>query len=58
MKLHLTSLAALYSNKLAQISIGHVAYAGFVIGSTFMTGISAYYLLKKETVFLQEDQFI
>ena len=47
MKLHLTSLAALYANKLAQISIGHVAFAGFLIGSTFMTGISAYYLLKK-----------
>jgi cytochrome bd ubiquinol oxidase subunit I len=46
MKLHLSNLAALYTNKLAQIRIGHVANAGFLVASTFMTGISAYYLLK------------
>lgn len=46
MGLQLTSIAALYLNQLAQIRIGHVAYAGFITAAVFVMGISAYYLLK------------
>ncbi len=46
MSLHMYSIAALYLNKLAQVRIGHVAYAGFLTASIFVMGISAFYLLK------------
>lgn len=48
MTLELHSIAALYLNFLAQIRIGHVAYAGFLVSSIFVMGISAYYLLKNQ----------
>lgn len=57
MSLVLTSIKALYANHLAQIRIGHVAFAGYFVGSTFMTGISAYYLLKKRDVEFAKRSF-
>jgi cytochrome bd ubiquinol oxidase subunit I len=46
MKLHLTSLYSLYFSENAQISIGHVFYAGMIVGATFVTGVSAFYLIR------------
>ncbi|MCH9770244.1 MAG: cytochrome ubiquinol oxidase subunit I [Gammaproteobacteria bacterium] len=46
MSLELHSILALYTNMLAQVRIGHVAFAGFLTASVFMMGISAFYLLK------------
>lgn len=50
MTLQLHSIAALYLHHLAQIRIGHVAFAGFLVSSLFVCGISAYYLLKKQDI--------
>jgi len=44
MSLQLHSIAALYLNPLAQIRIGHVAFAGFIVASLFVMGISAFYI--------------
>ncbi|MCH9744062.1 MAG: cytochrome ubiquinol oxidase subunit I [Gammaproteobacteria bacterium] len=46
MSLSITSIAQLYLNFLAQVRIGHVAYAGFLTASMFVLGISSYYILK------------
>lgn len=46
MSLRLTSIEALYTNFLAQVRIGHVAFAGFLTAAMFVMGISAYYLMK------------
>lgn len=46
MTLSLTSIEALYMNWLAQVRIGHVAFAGFITAACFVLGISSYYLLK------------
>lgn len=50
MTLKLYSIAALYLHFLAQIRIGHVAFAGFFVSSIFVAGISAFYLLKNRDV--------
>ena len=50
MSLQLTSIIALYTNFLAQVRIGHVAYAGFLTAAMFVMGISSYYLLKEKHV--------
>ncbi|MDP1574721.1 MAG: cytochrome ubiquinol oxidase subunit I [Coxiellaceae bacterium] len=50
MTLKLHSIAALYMHDLAQIRIGHVALAGFLVSSLFVAGISAFYLLKKQDI--------
>ena len=47
MKLHLKHLGDLYTSINSQVSIGHVFFGTMIVGSTFVTGISAYYLLKK-----------
>lgn len=46
MTLELTSIAQLYLQNLAQVRVGHVAFAGFFVASMFVMGISAFYLLK------------
>lgn len=46
MTLQLHSIAALYLNFLAQVRIGHVAFAGFLVASIFVMGISAFYILQ------------
>jgi len=50
MTLKLQSIAALYLQYLAQIRIGHVAFAGFLVSSIFVVGISAYYLLQNRDI--------
>lgn len=57
MGLQLTSILALYLNKLAQVRVGHVAYAGFVTSSIFMMGISAFYLLKGRDINFAKRSF-
>lgn len=57
MSLELKSLAALYSNHLAQIRIGHVAFAGFFIASSFVMGISAFYLLRGRDIGFAKRSF-
>lgn len=59
MKMHLTSLVSLYLNHLAQVRIGHVFYAGMLVGSAFVTGVSAYYLLKnKDSAFAKKSIYL
>lgn len=57
MSLQLHSILALYSNSLAQIRIGHVAFAGFMTGTMFIMGISAYYLLKGRDINFAKRSF-
>lgn len=57
MSLQLHSILALYINSLAQIRIGHVAFAGFVTGSMFVMGISAFYLLKGRDINFAKRSF-
>ncbi len=47
MQMQLTSFVELYMQELAQIRIGHVAFAGYLIAAAFVVGISAWYLLRK-----------
>ena len=47
MSMHLTSFAGIYLHQLAQIRVGHVAFAGFTTASMFVLGVSAYHLLKR-----------
>lgn len=46
MSLQMTSITALYLNFLAQVRIGHVAFAGYSTAAIFVIGISSFYLLK------------
>lgn len=57
MTLQLHSIAALYMHYLAQIRVGHVAFAGFFLSSIFVMGISAYYLLKKQDIAFAKRSF-
>lgn len=57
MTLRLHSIAALYLHYLAQIRVGHVASAAFLLSSIFVMGISAYYLLKKQDVAFAKRSF-
>lgn len=57
MTLNLSSIAALYLNDLAQLRIGHVAFAGFLLSSIFVMGISAYYLLKGRDIEFAKRSF-
>lgn len=45
MSLEMHSIAKLYMNMLAQVRIGHVAFAGFLVASIFVMGISSFYML-------------
>jgi len=57
MTLQLHSISALYLHHLAQIRVGHVAFAGFFLSSVFVMGISAYYLLKKQDIEFAKRSF-
>lgn len=50
MRMELTSFADLFFNPVAQVKFVHTVAAGYVTGSMFVLGISAYYLLKKRDV--------
>lgn len=57
MSLELHSIAALYMNHLAQIRIGHVAFAGFFVAAMFVMGISAFYILKNRDMAFAKRSF-
>ena len=46
MRMELTSLSDVFFNPVAQVKFVHTVAAGYVTGSMFVLGISAYYLLK------------
>ncbi len=46
MRMELTSFADVFFNPVAQVKFVHTVSAGYVTGSLFVLGISAYYLLK------------
>jgi cytochrome d ubiquinol oxidase subunit I len=46
MRMELTSFADVFFNPVAQVKFVHTVAAGYVTGSMFVLGISAYYLLK------------
>lgn len=46
MRMELSSFSALFYNPVAQVKFVHTVAAGYVTGSIFVLGISAYYLLK------------
>ncbi|PCI39583.1 MAG: cytochrome d terminal oxidase subunit 1 [Thiotrichales bacterium] len=50
MTMQLDSFVAVYTQLLAQVRVGHVAFAGFMTASMFVLGISSYYLLKGRDV--------
>ncbi len=47
MRMEMTSFAELFFNPVAQVKFIHTVSAGYVAGSMFVAGISAYYLLKR-----------
>jgi len=56
MSLALTSILKLYINTLAQVRIGHVAFAGYLTAAVFVLGVSSYYLLKnRDSQFAQRS---
>ena len=50
LSMQLVSFVDLYMHQLAQIRIGHTGFAGFILASTFVLGISSWYLLKGRDV--------
>ncbi len=46
MRMEMTSFAQVFFNPVAQVKFIHTVSAGYVAGSMFVAGISAYYLLK------------
>lgn len=50
MRMELTSIAELFFNPIAQVKFVHTVAAGYVTGSMFVLGISAFYLLNNRDV--------
>ncbi|MGL5163956.1 MAG: cytochrome ubiquinol oxidase subunit I, partial [Plesiomonas shigelloides] len=50
MRMEMVSFAELVMNPVAQVKFVHTVAAGYVAGSMFVLGISAYYLLKKRDI--------
>ncbi len=50
MRMELTSMADVFFNPIAQVKFVHTVAAGYVTGSMFVLGISAWYLLKRRDV--------
>ncbi len=57
MRMELTSIAELFFNPIAQVKFVHTVAAGYVTGSMFVLGISAYYLLKNRDVAFARRSF-
>lgn len=56
MRMELTSFSALFFNPVAQVKFVHTVAAGYVTGSMFVLGISAYYLLHdRDTAFARRS---
>ena len=57
MRMEMVSFAELVMNPVAQVKFVHTVAAGYVAGSMFVLGISAYYLLKKRDVAFARRSF-
>jgi len=57
MTMELTSMLGLYLSSLAQIRVGHVLFAGFLVSSMFVMGISAFYLLQGRDIGFAKRSF-
>jgi len=57
MRMELTSIADVFFNPIAQVKFVHTVAAGYVTGSMFVLGISAYYLLKNRDVAFARRSF-
>jgi cytochrome d ubiquinol oxidase subunit I len=57
MRMELTSIADLFFNPIAQVKFVHTVAAGYVTGSMFVLGISAFYLLKNRDVAFARRSF-
>ncbi|MGR9086624.1 MAG: cytochrome ubiquinol oxidase subunit I [Gammaproteobacteria bacterium] len=57
MRMELTSFADLFFNPVAQVKFVHTVAAGYVTGSMFVLGISAYYLLKDRDIAFARRSF-
>ena len=57
MRMEMTSFAELVLNPVAQVKFIHTAAAGYVAGSMFVLGISAYYMLKGRDVAFAKRSF-
>jgi cytochrome d ubiquinol oxidase subunit I len=55
MRMELTSFADIFFNPVAQVKFVHTVAAGYVTGSMFVLGISAFYLLKHQDVAFISD---
>lgn len=57
MRMELSDLAAVFFNPVAQVKFVHTVAAGYVTGTVFVLGISAYYLLKKQDMAFARRSF-
>ncbi len=57
MRMELTSFSELFFNPVAQVKFVHTVAAGYVTGSMFVLGISAYYLLNNRDVAFARRSF-
>ncbi|MDD1612820.1 MAG: cytochrome ubiquinol oxidase subunit I [Methylococcaceae bacterium] len=57
MRMELTSFADLFFNPIAQVKFVHTVAAGYVTGSMFVLGISAWYLLKGRDIAFARRSF-
>lgn len=57
MRMELTSFAEIFFNPVAQVKFVHTVAAGYVTGSMFVLGISAWYLLKHQDVAFARRSF-
>ncbi|MEQ1635467.1 MAG: cytochrome ubiquinol oxidase subunit I [Methylococcales bacterium] len=57
MRMELTSFSELFFNPVAQVKFVHTVAAGYVTGSMFVLGISAYYLLSNRDVAFARRSF-
>ena len=57
MRMELASFSELFFNPVAQVKFVHTVAAGYVTGSMFVLGISAYYLLKDRDVAFARRSF-
>ena len=57
MRMELTSIADVFFNPIAQVKFVHTVAAGYVTGSMFVLGISAYYLLKNRDIAFARRSF-
>ncbi len=57
MRMELSSLSEVFFNPVAQVKFVHTVAAGYVTGTMFVLGISAYYLLKKRDLAFAKRSF-